>query len=62
MMKYTTMKLYPRTLKILKVMSSLTGEPMSRVVDRLVSTEFDRMQVEDELLDLLDYRAEEQAE
>jgi hypothetical protein len=41
---YTTIRIWPRTLRALLLIAALTGEQMVQVVDRLVNDELKRVQ------------------
>jgi hypothetical protein len=41
---YTTMRIWTRTLRALRLIAALTGERMVQIMDRLVSDELKRVQ------------------
>lgn len=46
--EYTTIRVWKRTLKALRMIHALTGESMVQVLERLITTELRRLQERDE--------------
>ena len=50
MNKYTTMKVWTKTLVLIRILSALAGETMVAYLDRLVKQEYEHLKELEELL------------